>query len=138
MVWVWKTCRTQKSVLWMPGVCAWYFLLVIFNRCTLMGSVIFLQKFFFKIPNWEPEWDIPQSWHPLPHSWCLTHKLSENYTCNLLWNVNKVIMNKPNKICGRQSSNFLRAVFHKFYLVDSWIFRSIQHSLSPKHLFLSK
>ena len=48
----------------------------------------------------------------------------------------KVFKNVPSKICGRQplknlkwyglqadqiSSNLLKAVFHKFYLVDSWI-----------------
>ena len=34
----------------------------------------------------------------------------------------KVFKNEPSEICGRQlSSNFLKAVFHKFHLVHSWI-----------------
>ena len=47
----------------------------------------------------------------------------------------KILKNGPSKICGRQSlknfkryglpyhftSNFLKAVFHKFYMLNSWI-----------------
>ena len=34
----------------------------------------------------------------------------------------KVFKNGPSKICGRQPlKSFLKAVFHKFYLVQSWI-----------------
>ena len=41
----------------------------------------------------------------------------------------KIFKNGPSKVCGRQplknlkcSSDFLKAVFHKFYLVHSWVF----------------
>ena len=51
--------------------------------------------------------------------------------CFIFYKWDKVFKNGPNKICRRQSlkslkfkletSNFLKAVFHKFYLVHSWI-----------------
>ena len=60
----------------------------------------------------------------------------------------KVFKNGPSKICGRQSlknlngfsllkadhdpSNFLKAVFHKFYLVHSWILCLICTCMSMK------
>ena len=48
------------------------------------------------------------------------------------WIWDKVFKSEPSKLCGRQpfkslrgygpySFNFLKAVFHKFYLVHSWI-----------------
>ena len=41
---------------------------------------------------------------------------------NYTWD--KTFKNEPSKICGRQSKKlkfFLKGVFHKFYLVNSWI-----------------
>ena len=49
-------------------------------------------------------------------------KLAKNELAN---NWDKVFKNGPSKICGRQplknlkGSNFLKALFHKFYLVHS-------------------
>ena len=59
-----------------------------------------------------------------------------------LWD--KVLKNGPDKICGRQplkklkgyiTSNFLKAVFHKFHLVHSWILCPIYY-FKRKHLML--
>ena len=57
--------------------------------------------------------------------------VSISWTCFMIKWV-KVFKNGPSKICGRQplkylkwydhiTSNILKAVFHKFYLVHSWI-----------------
>ena len=63
-------------------------------------------------------------------SWGRQHlKFTQNCCIKMFYFVLFVNKFKPSKVCGRQhlklndiTSNFLKAVFHKFYLVHSWIY----------------
>ena len=46
-------------------------------------------------------------------------KFYQNATSMITWD--KVFKNGPSKTCGRQPLKSLKAAFHKFYLVHSWI-----------------
>ena len=53
------------------------------------------------------------------------------YFCyKAMWD--KVFKNGPSRICGRQP-NFLNTVFHKFYVVHSWIFGPIWRASGIAH-----
>ena len=55
-----------------------------------------------------------------PDNLWMASKLNSNYVLSYINIWVKVFKNGPSKIRGRQP-NFVKAVFHKFYLVHSWI-----------------
>ena len=92
----------------------------------------------FKRDAFRPCWD----WNNYDSWWWLTSNHIDSRAINNKWD--KLLKNGPTKICGRQLLK-LKAVFHKFYLVHSWIpypfivtsFALVSAGVIPGMLFLN-
>ena len=114
---VWQRTKTTKKLTYFNLVCIWYRKQSFYLRCKLVQTIYGKETSVYSI--------------------CLGIYLSKPLKNSFLDHIrDKVFKNWPSKICGRQPLKNLKGypfrffkgyVFHKFYLVHSWILGLMYH-----------